>query len=156
MRLKGTDETLPRLAEILALVAGQVPLLIEVKARDGRIGPICEAVHRSLKGYQGSVAVMSFNPMVGHWFRRQAPGTVRGLVVTEEDKRGWRGAIERHLSFARAAPDFLAYDVRDFPSGFASAKRARGVPVLTWTVRDAAAKRRAFENADQIIYETRS
>ena len=54
---------------------------------------------------------------------------------------------------ARAKPDFLAYDVRDLPSRFAGAARARGIPVLTWTVRNAEAERRAFAYADEAIYE---
>jgi glycerophosphoryl diester phosphodiesterase len=148
-------ETIPRLAEMLTLVAGQVPLLIEVKSSGRRIVRLCRAVAEALAGYGGPVAVMSFDPEVGHWFARHARGIVRGLVVTEEGKSGRRGGIERHLSLWRARPDFLAYDVRDLPSRFAASQRARGLPVLTWTVRDAAARAVAAAHADEAIYEER-
>jgi len=148
-----TDEPLPRLDEVLALVAGRVPLLIEVKTKDRQAGPLCLAVRRALEGYRGPVAVMSFNPEVSRWFALHAPKIVRGLVVTEEGKNGLRGRFERHVSLWRARPDFLAYDIRDLPSPFAAAQRARGIPVLTWTVRTATAEETALRHADQIIYE---
>ena len=151
--LRGTAETLPRLSEILALVAGRAPLLIEVKTKARRVEPSCVAVRRALDGYRGPVAVMSFNPEVSRWFARHAPGIVRGLVVTEEGKRGFRGRIERHWSLWRAWPDFLAYDIRDLPSRFAAAQRSRGIPVLSWTVRTLAQEETARAHADQIIHE---
>jgi glycerophosphoryl diester phosphodiesterase len=151
--LSGSAETIPSLGEILTLVAGRAALLIELKTGDRQVGRFCLAVRRALEGYRGPVAVMSFNPEVGRWFAAHAPRIVRGLVVTEANKRGWRGRIERHWSLWRARPDFLAYDVRDLPSRFAAAQRARKLPVLTWTVRSAAAETTAMIHADQIIYE---
>lgn len=153
--LKGTPETIPSLHAMLTEVLGKVPVLIEVKARDRAVGPLCLSVRRALEGYRGHAAVMSFNPEVGRWFARHAPHVVRGLVVTEEGRRGVRGHLSRHLALWRAAPEFLAYDVRDLPSRFAAWARARGLPVLTWTVRDADAERVALAHADEIIYERR-
>jgi glycerophosphoryl diester phosphodiesterase len=151
--LRGTSESIPRLEEILAIVAAQTPLLIEVKAPNLEIGRLCLAVRRALEGYRGPVAVMSFNPEVGRWFADHAPRITRGLVVSEENRRGMRGRIERHLALWRSRPDFLAYDVRDLPSRFATAQRERGLPVLTWTVRDSLAEMAAAEYADAPIYE---
>ncbi len=153
IRLTGTGETLPRLPEMLGAVAGRAPLLIELKAPDRLVAPLCMAVRRALEGYGGAAAVMAFNPEVSRWFAAHAPRIVRGLVISEQDRRGWRGAIGRQLALWRARPDFLAYDVRDLPSRFAAAQRARGLPVLTWTVRDAASERVGLAHADQIIFE---
>jgi glycerophosphoryl diester phosphodiesterase len=151
--LSGCDERLPRLDEVLALVAGRVPILIELKAPGHKVAGLCLAVRRSLEGYRGPAAVMSFNPLVGHWFAAHAERIVRGLVVTEEGRRTVRGRLGRHLALWRSRPDFLAYDVRNLPSRFATAVRARGVLLLTWTVRGAEAERAARTHADQIIYE---
>lgn len=153
VKLSGTDETLPRLPDLLALVADRVALLIEIKTGDRRVGPLCRSVRRALEGYLGPVAVMSFNPEVGRWFRKESPRIVRGLVVTEEKDRGLGGRVKRHAALWRAKPDFLAYDVRDLPSRFAAQQRARGLPILTWTVRSAEAERAGITYADQIIYE---
>src|SRR3954470_1270280 len=98
LALSGTAETIPSLADALGLIAGRAPLLIEVKSPDRHVVPLCRAVAAALRDYSGAVGVMSFNPEVGAWFARQAPERLRGLVVSESDKRGWRGRIERRLS----------------------------------------------------------
>jgi glycerophosphoryl diester phosphodiesterase len=152
--LREGGDTIPSLDAFLEQVAGRAPLLIEIKSkRDKRIGPICLAVRRALEGYRGLHAVMSFDPRVPKWFAEQSPRTVRGLVVTEEDRPGLRGKWERHSALWHGQPDFLAYDVRDLPSEFAASQRARGLPVLTWTVRSAALAEVASAHADAPIAE---
>jgi glycerophosphoryl diester phosphodiesterase len=153
IRLLGTDETIPTLAEALALIAARTPLLIEVKSPDRHVKSLCEAAERALASYIGPVGVMSFNPEVGCWFARNRPGRLRGLVVTESGKKSWRGRVERNLALWRARPDFLAYDVRDLPSDLAALARFGGRPIYTWTVRTQEERVRAAEHADQIIFE---
>lgn len=142
------------LPELLALVDGRVPLLIEVKSKRGYdVTRSCRAVADALEHYGGTHAVMSFDPRVPKWFFRYAPATVRGLVVTEENGRSVRGRWRRQLALWHAGPDFLAYDVRDLPSAFASAQRGRGLPLLTWTVRTSELRARASLHADAPIAE---
>ena len=155
IRLRDSDETIPSLPEILALIAGRAPLLIEAKSPNREVSALCRAVSDALKGYIGPVAVMSFNPEVGRWFARHDPARLRGLVVTEKGKP-WRGGLKRRLSLWRSKADFLAYDIRDFPSRFAESARRKGLKVTTWTVRTMAERARAAEHADQIIYEIES
>jgi glycerophosphoryl diester phosphodiesterase len=152
IRLRDSDETIATLPQILALIAGRAPLLIEVKAPGREVGPLAQAVADALDGYEGPVAVMSFNPEVGHWFARHAPKWLRGLVVTERGRK-WRGGMVRRLSLWRGKADFLAYDIRDLPSRFAEAQRRAGLRALTWTVRSLADRAKAAQHADQIIYE---
>lgn len=150
--LKGTSETIPRLSEVLDLVAGRAPILIEVKTPGAFVGALCRSVRNALEAYDGEAAVMSFNPAVGRWFRQHASQHMRGLVVTEQEE-GRMGKIKRHLSLWQAKPDFLAYDIRDLPSRFANRQRARGLKVLTWTVRTVEQRKTASVHADQMIYE---
>lgn len=151
--LKGGDP-IWALADLLSEIAGQVPLLVEIKSRrELDPAPLCAAVDRALCAYSGAVAVMSFDPRVPNWFFTNAPGVVRGLVVTEEDDRGVAGRMRRRIAFRHARPDFLAYDVRDLPSSFAAAHRARGLPLLTWTVRTPELRARAVAYADAPIAE---
>ncbi|ATW02961.1 glycerophosphodiester phosphodiesterase family protein [Sphingorhabdus sp. YGSMI21] len=144
---------IPRLRETLAQIGGRVPVLIEIKSRSVRVGPLCLSVRRALEGYGGKAAIMSFNPLVCAWFRKNADHIVRGLVVTEEDSGNWRGRIARHRNLWAAKPDFLAYDIRDLPSRFAAAQRARGLPIVTWTVRSAEQEKTAALYADEPVYE---
>ena len=154
IRLNGSAACIGSLQDLLVQVKGRVPLLIEVKSRgDHKVRSLCLAVRRALEGYGGPHAVMSFDPAVPEWFAKNAPGTVRGLVVTEEDAGGLLGRWGRHRDLWRAQPDFLAYDVRDLPSRFAAKQRARGLPVLTWTVRSPELAEIASEHADAPIAE---
>lgn len=151
-RLTGTEEPIATLEEILALIAGRAPLLIEVKSPGRAVGAICKAVNRALASYIGPVAVMSFNPRIGRWFASHAPDVLCGLVVTEEG-RPERGRFKRWASLAMSRADFLAYDIRDLPSRFVDVARAKGMKVGTWTVRTEAQHATAAAYADQIIYE---
>ncbi|HSG33620.1 MAG TPA: glycerophosphodiester phosphodiesterase family protein [Sphingomonadaceae bacterium] len=152
--LKGSNDRIPTLRDLLGLIRGRQPLLIEIKSkRTIQPDPLCLAVMRALEGYHGPHAVMSFDPRVVHWFRTHSPNTLRGLVVTEENARSLPWRLYRHWCIWHGRPDFLAYDVRDFPSNFAASQRARGLPVLTWTVRSPELRRIAAEFADAPIAE---
>jgi glycerophosphoryl diester phosphodiesterase len=147
-------DRIPTLRDLLRQVAGAVPLLIEIKADPARgVAGLCHAVRRDLEGYRGQQAVMSFDLRVPAWFRRLAPQIVRGLVVTERDARTLSADVRRHRMVWQARPDFLAYDIRDLPSEFARQQRARGLPLLTWTVNSPALRQRAAIEADSPIAE---
>lgn len=152
--LTGGDDTIWTLPELLAFVAGRVPVLVELKSRrDVDHTPLCRAVDRALADYGGKSAVMSFDPRVVRWFAAHAPRLVRGLVVTEEGRRTLVARCRRHGALWHARPEFLAYDVRDLPSALAAAQRARGLPLLTWTVRSGELAERARLHADAAIAE---
>lgn len=156
--LNGSTETIHTLHSVLLHIAGRVPVLIEAKTSGLAFMPVCFAIRRALEGYRGPLAVMSFNPDLVRWFRRHAPRVLRGLVVTDAHTGDGllgnaRRRIEQLISMSRAAPQFLAYDIRSLPSPLSRTVRAQGLPLLTWTVRTPAERDRAAAHADQIIYE---
>ena len=139
LTLGESAEHVPTLRDMLALVAGRVPLLLELKTdRRESVHKLCRAVRRDVEGYRGDLAVMSFDPRIGAWFALRVPNLPRGLVVTEENARTLSGAVKRRLSVRAAKPHFLAYDIRDLPSRFAAAQAKRGLALLTWTVKSGA------------------
>ncbi|WP_445190707.1 glycerophosphodiester phosphodiesterase family protein [Sphingobium sp. HWE2-09] len=145
---------IPRLSTLLTRCGGRVPLLVEIKAEGRAVDAICAAVARDLAAWPDApVAVMSFNPWAMRWFVRQRVGQYRGLVVTQQGKGAMRGGIERTLALWLSKPDFLACDIRDLPSRLSRRCRAKGLPVLTWTVRSEADRVRGAAHADQIIFE---
>ena len=151
-------DTIPTLRALLDQIAGQVPLLIEIKSPHGRsagrqVRATCLAVRRVLEGYLGNHAVMSFDPRVARWFAVHSPLTVRGLVVTEEGGQTLALRAKRRLALWHARPDFLAYDIRDLPSRFAAAQRRRGLALVTWTVNSPEKRARAERFADAPIVE---
>jgi glycerophosphoryl diester phosphodiesterase len=154
LALTGSADTIATLPALLTQVAGRVPILIELKSRRrAPYAPLCRSVRAALEGYAGRAAVMSFDPRVVRWFARRAPELVRGLVMSEESDRYWRASFRRHAWLWHARPHFLAYDVRDLPSRFAARQRARGMPLLTWTVSDRARLQTARSHADAPIAE---
>lgn len=158
--LRDGEENIPSLRDILDVVQGRVPLLIEVKAPRDSATPVahrCQPVRRALEGYTGPFAVMSFHPDVGHWFRLHAPDIIRGLVITEQKEKNWwqrlQGRIFRRFAIRHARPDFLALNIRDLPSGTSKRMRAKGMPILTWTVKTPADEHIAIDHADEMIFE---
>ncbi len=136
LALLGTEEHPARLAHFLEVVAGRVPLLIEIKSLPGYdVTPSCAAVALAIQDYQGAVAVMSFDPRVPMWFAENAQSTLRGLVGTDSYENGFERVWRNAATLAEAQPDFLAIDVRDLTRPEAAAWRADGRPLLTWTVR---------------------
>lgn len=151
--LEGEDAPLA-LAALLEIVEGKVPLLIEIKSRPGYdVAPSCQRVRDALAGYCGLHAVMSFDPRVARWLRRNAPATVRGLVIREDVKGHTQKAWQRRLALWIARPDFVAYHIDALPNAFAAGLRGRGIPVLTWTVDTPAKRETARRHADALIAE---
>ncbi|GIX20042.1 MAG: glycerophosphoryl diester phosphodiesterase [Erythrobacter sp.] len=154
LALMETGQTIWRLADLLALVAGRVPILVEVKAQPHlSLSEPCMAINRVLAAYQGPLAVMSFDLRVGEWFACHAPEAVRGLVVTDTLDHGYKSAWRAPKALERSVPDFLAADVRDLPNALAQLWRESGRPLLTWTVRSPDTRARGAAHADALIAE---
>ena len=155
-RLLGTAEGIPSLAAALAVVSGQVPLLIELKGW-GRPEPLARAVVAALATYAGPVAVQAFNPLVVRWFGRHAPGLLRGQLAGSFRELGWGAGVARWVSrrlLGLGCPDFLACEAATLPSPAVARYRAAGQPVLAWTVRSAAeATQVCPTHCDNLIFE---
>ena len=152
--LQDTQETLWTLAELLGLVAGRVPLLIEVKAQPHlSLAEPCIAIAKAMADYAGPIAVMSFDLRIGEWFARHVPAVTRGLVVTDTLDHGYKSAWRSPRALERAAPDFLAADVRDIPNAITALWRETGRPLLTWTLRSPDTRERGKAYADALIAE---
>lgn len=162
--LRGGGEGIPTLAEVLALVAGRVALLIEVKDQDGAMGPkvgaLEAAVAADLAGYAGPVALMSFNPHSVAALARLAPGLPRGLTTAAYRMADWRGlpaAVRRRLraiaDYDAVGASFISHEARDLGRARVAELKAAGAAVLCWTIRSPAAEATARTLADNITFE---
>jgi glycerophosphoryl diester phosphodiesterase len=157
-----TAERMMTLGDLCELVAGRVPMMIELKSRfdgDLRVAARAAAV---LAAYRGPVGVASFDPALVRALRRIAPELARGIIAERRyDHPEWRGlgGLRRlELAFLlhgmASRPDFIAYRVRDLTAVAPRAARHMfGLPLLTWTVRSDADRAVAARFADQIIFE---
>ncbi|MBQ9950920.1 MAG: glycerophosphodiester phosphodiesterase [Clostridia bacterium] len=148
---------IPAFAEVLACVAGRVPLLVEIK--NGRRNPeLCKKVMAHLRAYAGEYVIESFNPLILLWLRRNAPDVVRGQLVSPLS--GYR---KSHIGLAQAfalstlllnflsRPDFVAYDVSALH--FLAPRIQRTLfrtPMAAWTVR---APSTPIPSRDALIFE---
>jgi len=162
--LSGGGGTIPTLAAVLETVAGQVPLLIEIKDQDGalgaNVGPLEKAVCAALDGYVGDVALMSFNPYSVAMCRKYAPDIPRGLTTCSYPEKDWplipkevRYAQARIPDFDKVGACFISHQHSDLASPHVIKLQDRGVPVLCWTVKSPEAEVRARKIADNITFE---
>ncbi|WP_322890392.1 MULTISPECIES: glycerophosphodiester phosphodiesterase family protein [unclassified Yoonia] len=162
--LKDDTGTIPALADVLALVAGQVPLLIEIKDQDGNmgpdVGPLEEATCAALADYKGDVALMSFNPHSMAACRALAPAIARGLVTSAYDPVFWPELTRAVCDHLRQIPDydrvdacFISHEALDLARPRVAEIKATGAPVLCWTIRSAMAEAKAREIADNVTFE---
>ncbi len=148
------------LGDLCDLVAGRVPLVIEIKSGLQADGRLVERTANVLARYAGPAAVMSFDPRLIEQLRHIAPALTRGIVAQRhyDDWPGLPPAYARsmaHLTHVpRTRPHFIAYCVGDLPALAPLALRTLcRLPLLTWTVRTEEERRRAARYADQIIFE---
>jgi len=158
------DEGIPTLDDILDLVDGRVPLLIEIKDQDGAMGPRTGALEaataQSLASYRGPTAVMSFNPHAVIAFGKHGTGHPLGLTTCAYLQQNWPllpAATRKYLrpipDFDRVGAAFISHDVNDLNSPHVAALKDRGVPILTWTVRSAEQEAEARKIADNVTFE---
>lgn len=145
----GTSDRVPTLSQLLRLVKGRVPLVIELKGRQGDDEGFAEAVLDGLEGYAGPVALMSFD----HWLLKdlKALETTLPIGLTAEGARPEDLAL--HADAMSLGLDFISYYYGHLPNPFITAQRAKGCAILTWTVRDAEAEAHSYAQADQITFE---
>ncbi len=160
LRLGDSEETIPTLADALALVGHRAMVHIEIKSAFGDVGPLERRVHEVLIDHNGPTCIIGFNPYSHAWFANHHPQILRGL-----DSYSYRDADARHLapelrrSFARldhveiARPHFLALSLDMLPNPRADALRAEGMPVVAWTVSEPAQWEAVKDHCDNMIFE---
>lgn len=140
-RLLGTEQGIPTLSEVLELVNGRVPLLVEIKGESAN-DALCLATARLLDDYDGAFCVESFNPLLLRWFKIHRPEVARGQLVTNLMKTRKNG--NKFVNFLLTGlllnflsrPDFIACDINHMggPSFYICVKLFRAKQVY-WTVK---------------------
>lgn len=156
LRLLNSNHGIPLFKEVLSLVRGQVPLLIEVK-NEGAVGKLEAALVEDLRGYEGEFAVQAFNPFVLRYLRKHAPGFVRGQLAGSfqgETLAFWKKFLLRHLLLNQIShPHFVAYETGKLPPWLARRMKQKGLYLLTWTVDKLEDFYEAAKVFDNIIFE---
>lgn len=151
---KPSEFCIPTLEEVLSLVDGKVPLLIEIK-NQGSVGQLEKKTASLLSGYQGKFAVQSFNPYSIEYFKDNMPDVPRGILSCYFTKKDLKSAIKRHvlktLKMNKVAnPDFVSYAAENLPNKYVTKSK---LPVLAWTVRSNEKAEQLCTIANNIIFE---
>jgi glycerophosphoryl diester phosphodiesterase len=164
LKYKTSDTRILSFAELLDLVDGNVPLLVEVKSEWAPPDmAFLKQIAKYAVAYQGPLALMSFDPEVMVALKHLSPSVPRGIVSGSYSGAGWwnrkiskaRGAALRDLlESGPVEPDFFAYQVSEFPNPITRFTReVLGLPLFAWTVRTAKDRAAAAKWADAMIFE---
>ena len=156
-------DMIPTLHQVLEIVAGKVPLLIEIKDQDGalgaNVGALGRAAAKALQGYKGPVAVMSFNPHAVADFAPYAPDVTIGLTTGRFSPRNWLvnkarlSKLAKIPDFDRLGASFISHRAEALNNRRLGELKAAGVPILTWTTRSHAQDKAARKIADNVTFE---
>lgn len=139
-RLLGTTQGIPLFSDVLSLVAGRTPLLVELKS-----GPenelLCIHAYNMLKDYTGQYCIESFHPMIVRWFKKNAPEILRGQLSAPP--KSFEGALSKPLAFLLsklllnflARPHFIAYHKGKTPFCLRLCQKLGAMRAI-WTLRD--------------------
>ncbi|WEX78816.1 glycerophosphodiester phosphodiesterase [Sinorhizobium numidicum] len=149
LSIGGTKDKVPTLSQMLRVVNSRVPIIIELKGRRDDDEGFAAAVLDTLEGYQGHVALMSFD----HWLLKdlKALDAPYPLGLTAEGANPETFFV--HEEAMQLGLDFISYFYGHLPNAFISKERALGHTLITWTVRDRQAQEHSFAHADQMTFE---
>ncbi len=164
IKLTGSDDRIPTLRAVLDRIDGAVPLLIELKDQSGGMGEgeaaLEAATAKVLADYTGDVAVMSFNPHMMAAMQRLAPDLPRGLTTCGYIPSQWPKLTPEACATLRAIPhfdgvgaSFISHEWTDLGSPRVTELKAKGVPILCWTVKSPEVDAEARRIADNVTFE---
>lgn len=159
-RLSGTEDTIPLFSDVLSLIDGRIPLLIEIKMEPGESG-IAEKLAEVIDGYHGDYIVESFNPLALRTFMKLKPEIPRGILSTAYTKEEpFRGKIlyfllENLMLNFLMRPDFIAYNKAGAKNYVLRLIRKNfSTPLFAWTIGSEEEEERAISDGfDSVIFE---
>lgn len=151
--LGDSSERMPLFSEVLNIIDGRVPIILELKP-DSRRGELCERVLEFIRTYNGEICIESFDPFIVGWFRKHAPDILRGQL--SQPPKDFSDDISPIKAFLLgnvftnfiARPHFLAYKIGKKPFG-AKLCELMGAIRVGWTAHEPSAE----EYEDAVIFE---
>ena len=152
LRLCGTEQRIPLFSEVLEVVNGRGPLLVELK-NGKRNRELCEKTYALLSDYRGEVCIESFNPMIVRWFKFHGRDLLRGqLAARPEDYTDLAPftvfLLSKCLMNFMGRPHFIAYQIGPRPLSVHLAE-ALGAMRFGWTAHN----EQAEKGRDAVIFE---
>lgn len=155
-------EPIPTYDEVLDVVAGHIPMVVEVKTENGNHAALSKAVYGRMQRYSGPWCLESFDPLAVQWFRLNAPEIIRGQLAFDSAGKGKNfHDFMRNLGIASMLQNFASRP--DFIAFSASSVKWHSLPIhllrlmnpwfVAWTVRSQADMDKYRKSWDLQIFE---
>jgi glycerophosphoryl diester phosphodiesterase len=155
--LLNTNEKIPLLSDVLHLVNGKVPLLIELKPK-GDKQLLCQAFMKTMSQYDGPYAIHSFSPWIVYWFKKHHPEIIRGQITeyfkNSSEMNSFQKYLMKSMFFNRfTKPDFINYGIKDLPNKYASKAYNNGTCVISYCARNNLEFNLVRKHYDNAVFE---
>ena len=132
IKIAKTNSVIPTLKEVLKLIDGKVPVIIELKY-DRKVGLLEKELVKILDKYKGIFCVKSFNPLSIRWFKKHRPNYIRGLLISHKTKK--KKFLSNKLMIFLTKPDFISCNYKLYKSKKIQ-KQKKKIPVIAWTIKN--------------------
>lgn len=157
-----TSQVVPTFDEVLDLVKGKTPILIEIKVEKKELEEnTCKLTYEAMKKHpEATLCVQSFNPRALKWFRKNAPEVLRGqlssnFMINKEAPKSARFILSNMLANFISRPDFYSYQYDIKKSfGYVASKGLFKVPTFAWTLRDEKDYKENLPKYDNLIFDS--
>ena len=140
--LEGTEDTIPTFRQVLDMVDGKIPLVVELKSVDDNYAALTDAACAMLKDYPGAYCVESFDPRCVHHLKKHHPQIIRGQLAENffksETPLTWQQKLcmTSQLANFLTQPDFVAYRFADRKRpGIFLVKHFWKMKTVAWTIK---------------------
>ena len=158
--LASSTQKIPLLDEVLSVIAGRTPLIVEIKP-EGNYIQTARRLDARMTEYDGIYCIESFHPLVVAWYHRHQPDVIRGQLSSDfmKENEGLNCLVRFLMSnlllnfFVK--PDFIAYNHKysDQPS-YRLCRKLYQVENAAWTIKSQEELERARENFQIYIFDS--
>ncbi|MFZ2537852.1 MAG: glycerophosphodiester phosphodiesterase family protein [Oscillospiraceae bacterium] len=159
--LENTNQKIPLFEDVLKLVDGKIPILVELKSK-GTKTTLCPFAAKTLDDYKGKYCIESFSPFIVSWFFKNRKNVVRGQLSQKMKTVGGNNFKNKLLGFILTnlltnfitRPTFIAYNYKDVSNlSVKLCKNLFKTPIFAWTLKGAKIQKNVEGNFFAYIFE---
>lgn len=153
LKLYETDEYIPLFDEVLALIDGKIPLIIEIK-KHKNVGILEDILCDLLNNYKGEYFICSFEKEILTWFKKNKSSLKRGLIFEVNPKKFQKYNKTLFLyKYFKTKPDFISLDYKLLDSSIYSFCVKNNLPIISWTINSKEKYKKVNKKVDSVIFE---
>ena len=154
------NENLPTLEEILGIIDGHTPVLIEFKKlnKTQDLINIKKELYSLLSSYSGPLALMSFDMKLIAHFSKILPKINRGIILEKFDnyRKTFSSSVERivtEFQMQKNGISFVSLKYTNLTKDFYVFNKGKNRKVLTWTIKSELDAEKIRNFCDNITFE---